>query len=297
PETIIAHEWSWNAHAKHADIVLPCTTTLERRDIAVSNRDSFLMSMEPAADPVGQARDDYSILSGVARHMGIEESFTEGRDADDWQRWIYDVTRQTIAKNGIELPSLDELRAKGYHEIPAPSEPVVMMQAFRADPVANKLRTPSGKIEIFSETVASSGYADCPGYPAWLEPAEWLGKQGAAHDLHLISNQPTTKLHSQLDHGSHCRASKINGREPITLHPDDALARGISGGDMVRVFNERGACLCAAVVSDGVRPGVMQLATGAWYDPLEPGMPGSICKHGNPNMLTLDKGTSSLAQG
>jgi biotin/methionine sulfoxide reductase len=66
---------------------------------------------------------------------------------------------------------------------------------------------------------------------------------------------------------------------------------------MVRVFNERGACLCAAVVSDGVRPGVMQLATGAWYDPLEPGMPGSICKHGNPNMLTLDKGTSSLAQG
>ena len=46
----------------------------------------------------------------------------------------------------------------------------------------------------------------------------------------------------------------------------------------------------------GIRRGVVQMATGAWYDPAEPGVPGSLCKHGNPNLLTLDRGTSALAQ-
>ena len=66
---------------------------------------------------------------------------------------------------------------------------------------------------------------------------------------------------------------------------------------MVRVFNDRGACLAGLVVTDAIRAGVIQLATGAWYDPLEPGVPGTLDRHGNPNMLTLDKGTSRLAQG
>lgn len=68
-------------------------------------------------------------------------------------------------------------------------------------------------------------------------------------------------------------------------------------GDVVRVFNDRGACLAGAIVSDDVRPGVVQLATGAWYDPEVPGEIGSLCKHGNPNVLTRDKGTSKLGQG
>jgi biotin/methionine sulfoxide reductase len=66
---------------------------------------------------------------------------------------------------------------------------------------------------------------------------------------------------------------------------------------VVRVFNARGACLAGAVVTDAVSPGVMQLQTGAWYDPDTPGLAGALDRHGNPNMLTLDKGTSKLAQG
>ena len=73
--------------------------------------------------------------------------------------------------------------------------------------------------------------------------------------------------------------------------------RGIAAGSVVRVFNERGACLAGAVVTDRIRRGVVQLATGAWYDPERPGEIGSLCKHGNVNVLTLDKGTSRLAQG
>ena len=77
----------------------------------------------------------------------------------------------------------------------------------------------------------------------------------------------------------------------------DATRRGITDGVVVRVFNDRGACLAGARISDQVMPGVVQLSTGAWYDPQVPGSPGSLDKHGNPNLLAPDRGTSNLAQG
>ena len=125
-----------------------------------------------------------------------------------------------------------------------------------------------------------------------------MARRGKAttYPFHLISNQPRTRLHGQLDSGPVSRDSKINGREPIWINPADAAAKGLSDGDIVRVFNDRGACLAGVVVTDQIRPGVVQLATGAWYDPLEPGVPGTLDIHGNPNMMTLDKGTSKLAQ-
>ena len=294
PETIIVHEWCWNAHAKHADIVLPCTTTLERSDIAQTPRDGFVVYMEQAIEPFGDSRNDYDIFRGIGRHMGVEEAFSEGRDEQQWLRWIYDRTRENAAAKHIEMPSLEELKRDRWIEIMAPDQPQIMLSTFRRDPEANPLRTPSGKIEIYSETIASFEYDDCPPHPTWLEPVEWLGSAGAENALNLISNQPSTKLHSQLDHGSHSRASKIDGREPIMLNPHDAQCRGIGSGDLVRVFNNRGACICGAVVDDHIRRGVAQLSTGAWFDP---DLTNGLCKHGNPNVLTMDKGTSRLAQG
>jgi biotin/methionine sulfoxide reductase len=75
----------------------------------------------------------------------------------------------------------------------------------------------------------------------------------------MSSDQPADKLHSQLDHSPHARATKIKGRQPVTMHPDDAAARGIAGGDLLRVFNDRGACLAAARLSDRIRRGVPRL--------------------------------------
>src|SRR5690606_37453307 len=115
--------------------------------------------------------------------------------------------------------------------------------------------------------------------------------------LYLMSNQPRTRLHAQLDNGRFSRDSKVKGREPVWLHPEDAARRGIADGDVVRLFNDRGQVLAGAVITDAVMPGVVQLATGAWFDPLDPARPGSLEKHGNANALTLDKGTSRLAQG
>ncbi len=63
------------------------------------------------------------------------------------------------------------------------------------------------------------------------------------------------------------------------------------------MFNDRGACLAGVVLDDGVRRGVVQLSTGAWYDPLDPSDPNSMCVHGNPNVLTADVGSSRLAHG
>jgi biotin/methionine sulfoxide reductase len=127
---------------------------------------------------------------------------------------------------------------------------------------------------------------------------EWLGSRGAAtHPLHLLANQPADKLHSQWDHAPLSRAHKIQERARLSMNPADAASRGVAAGDVVRVFNARGAILAGVAVDDGVRPGVVQMSTGAWFDPLEPGTIGSLDKHGNPNVLTPDIGTSSLAQG
>jgi biotin/methionine sulfoxide reductase len=93
------------------------------------------------------------------------------------------------------------------------------------------------------------------------------------------------------------QASKIEGREPARLHPVEAEARGLTDGCIALVHNERGRCLVGIRVDDAVRPGVLQLSTGAWYDPDRPGELGALDKHGNPNVLTPDHGTSRLGQG
>jgi Anaerobic dehydrogenases, typically selenocysteine-containing len=168
-----------------------------------------------------------------------------------------------------------------------------MLRAFREDPEGKPLPTPSGKVEIFSERIASYGYDDCPGHPAWMPPVDVVSER---NPLQLVANQPSSRLHSQFDFGGHSAEMKHRGREVMCIHPQDAAARGIKDGDIVKLSNERGACLAAARVTDGMRVGVVQLPTGAWYDPEDPKEDKPLCVHGNPNVLTRDIGTSKLAQ-
>jgi biotin/methionine sulfoxide reductase len=295
PETIIVHEIFWTPTTRHADIVLPATTTLERNDIA-SSSDRYMFAMHQAIEPVGEARNDFDILADLAGRLGFRDDFTEGRSEMEWLRHLYEVVRQQAARHGIERPDFETFWETGYIADPV-SRHYDFLSAYRTDPEGKALRTPSGRIEIFSERIASFGYDDCPGHPVWIEPAEWLGSPKADRKLHLISNQPTRRLHAQLDNGPVSRAAKVKGREPVLINPEDAAERGIADGDVVRMFNERGACLAGAVVTDAMSRGVLQLQTGAWYDPVEPGQVGTLDRHGNPNVLTLDKGTSKLAQG
>ncbi len=299
-ETIVVQEPWWTAMARHADIVLPATTTLERNDIASSSRDRFLRAMHQAIPPLAQARNDHDMLADIADALGFRDRFTEQRDEGAWLRHLYERWRQASAAQGFEAPDFDRFWQTGHIEVPEPppGEEYTEFADFAADPEAHPLDTPSGKVELFSETIASFGYDDCPGHPVWFAPREWLGAPAAAqYPLHLLSYQPATRLHGQLDPGRVSAAAKIEGREPILMHPDDAAARGLSEGQVVRVFNARGACLGGLKLDSGLLRGVAAMATGAWYDPAVPGAPDALCVHGNPNVLTPDIGTSRLGQG
>ena len=294
PETIVVHESWWTATAKHADIVLPATTPLERNDIGGSSLDRFVFAMHQAIKPIGASRNDFDIFRELAGRLGYEDAFAEGRSEMQWVRWIWDGVREAAAARVIELPDFNAFWEQGYAELPPPEKPFVLFEAFRDDPEANPLRTPSGKIELYSETIASFGYDDCHGHPAWFPPAEWLGALEASRfPLHLVTVQPPDRLHSQMDPGPVAQASKVAGRERLRMNPQDAAARGIGEGELVRVFNDRGACLAGAVIEDGVRQGVVVMATGAWYHPA----PDGLELGGNPNVLSRDVGTSRLTQG
>jgi biotin/methionine sulfoxide reductase len=299
PETVIVQDIWWTATARHADIVLPATTTLERNDIGSGGRDPHIIAMQKASDPVGKAKSDHDIFTALSERMGYRDAFTEGRSEMEWLEHIYNVSRQLASRRGVEMPDFQAFWKKGWYEVPKPTTPFVQFADFRQDPEENPLNTPSGKIELFSERVSSFGYSDCPGYAAWREPKEYLGSPAAKRfPLHMLSNQPKTRLHSQMDAGGASLKSKIKGREPIWINPLDAEARGLADGDIVRVFNDRGQTLAGVIVADLVMPGVIQFPTGAWFDPANPLKPATALeKHGNPNVLTRDEGTSRLGQG
>jgi biotin/methionine sulfoxide reductase len=226
--------------------------------------------------------------------MGVEQAFTEGRNSRQWLAHLYEPTRRALAEAGWDAPDFDAFWQRGELALPSAPDDGGFLRAFRNDPLNNKLPTPSGRIEIYSKAIAGFNYDDCPPHPAWLPSTE---PPDSRHPLTLIANQPATRLHSQLDFGAYSQSKKIAGREVVRLNPADAARRGIANADIVRLFNDRGACLAAAAVTDDVMPGVLQLSTGAWYDP-EPGAAEHpLCVHGNPNVLTRDIGTSRLAQG
>jgi biotin/methionine sulfoxide reductase len=293
-DTLVVHEIAWTATARHADIVLPSTMTLERRDIGSNGNDPLLVAMHQITEPWGEARDDYDIFAALAARLGAEAEFTEGRTTRQWLRHLYERTRVALSEQGQPAPSFEEFWTAGSLTLPQMPDDGGRMRRFRTDPDAHKLPTPSGKIEIFSATIDSFDEPDCPGHPAWLPTTNQPSPDAP---LFLVANQPATRLHSQLDFGGHSAAAKHRGREVARMHPRDAAARGIEDGGIIRLFNARGACLAAVRLTEDIRPGVVQLPTGAWYDPADPEDDMSPCVHGNPNVLTRDVGTSNLAQG
>lgn len=293
-DTLIVHESAWTATARHADIVLPATMTLEREDIGGAPTDRHLIAMQPVAAPHGEARDDYQIFSELARRLGREAAFTEGRDAHGWLEHLYAQLQEKLAAHQVMLPDFAAFWREGVVTLPQLQDGGRMMNAFRADPAAHPLPTPSGKIQIASDAIAGFGYEDCPGHPVWRAPRE---QPSASYPFWLIANQPATRLHSQLDFGDYSRSGKRNGREVCSLHPLDAQRLGIADNDVIELYNARGHLLASAALTEAIRPGVVRLPTGAWYDPVDPTAARPLCRHGNPNVLTQDIGTSALAQG
>ena len=116
----------------------------------MSIRDSYTAVVVggPAQEPPAECRSSYDVCADIADKFGIKDDFTEGRTHDEWIQYLYE---QGAEADG-NMPTWDEIKAQGVYK--RTLEPVIGLEAFRTDPTANPLATPSGKIEIYSETLA-----------------------------------------------------------------------------------------------------------------------------------------------
>ncbi|WP_285507523.1 molybdopterin-dependent oxidoreductase [Actinokineospora sp. NBRC 105648] len=290
-DTFVVHETHWTPTARHADVVLPVASTLERDDLAAGAGDSRLRASPRAVPPRGEAREEFWIYTELAARLGAD--FAEGLDSSQWLERIYSTWR--AAPGSPPAPSFAEFWRDGGVDLPQIPYQDTVFSSFREDPVSHPLETPSGRIELFSATVAGFDLPDFAGHAQWREPSQWWGSTLAAEfDLHLLCNQPSHRLHSQLDMGAASQSTKVAGREAVRLNPSDAAARGLTDGDVALVRSAQGTLLAGVVVSDALLPGVAQMHTGAWYDPSAPSV--ADCVNGNVNVLTRDVATSTLTQ-
>ncbi|MFD9701750.1 molybdopterin-dependent oxidoreductase [Lentzea sp. NPDC059081] len=281
-DTFVVHETHWTATARHADVVLPVATTLEREDVAAGAGDSRLRAMPRVVAPHGEAREELAIYTELAKRLGAD--FAEGLDSRQWLERIYEEWRSS--PGSPPAPPFAEFWRDGGVDLAQEPYDDPVFTAFRAAPETFPLGTPSGRIELDSAVA---------GHARWVEPTQWWGSpQAAEFDLHLLCNQPTHRLHSQLDMGDASQSTKIAGREPVRLHPADAAARGLSTGDVALVRSAQGTVLAGVLVTDALLPGVAQMHTGAWFDPSAPEI--ADCVNGNVNVLTRDVATSPLTQ-
>jgi len=296
PETIIVNEINWTSTARHADIVLPCAAPPEREDFAAGSYDNALIPMPRLVDPPEGVVSEFEIFSRLEEKMGGKGRFSAHMSEQQWLIKLWEETRATARQHGVELPDWQEFIQGDVVDLFDPAPAQVFLSDFRRDPKRHPLPTPSGRIELYSPTIASFHYPDCPGHPSWFAPRDVAAGKGAKFPLYLLSGQPETRLHSQLDNGHYSKKRKIKGREPVLIHPQDALLRGIKDGDIVELFNDRGRCLAGAKLTEDIAQGCIFLWTGAWYDP-QFDAPQQRCRHGNPNVLTHDLRTSQLTQG
>jgi len=302
PEVIINQDPFWTASSRMADIVLPATTEIERNDIvSVGSKTGIgIIAIKQGIEPVGESKNDYDIFKDIAAKFGKEEVFTEGKDQLGWTETFYNASLKQSKFKNISMPSFKEFWEKGYVEFDTvlpDGDSYNAFENFVEDPLMSPLGTPSGKIELFSRKIASFGYDDCYGHAAWFEPVEYLGKKTDETPFHLVSPHPKDRLHSQMNNTILREVYEVQGREPAFINPKNAKEKGIKNGDVVLVSNERGKILAGAVITKDIRENVIMICEGAWYDPQESGVDGSLCVHGDVNVLTYDKGTSKLAQG
>ena len=307
-ECIVAqHPWLEN-DCLLADIILPANTTFEVDDIMANTRSAIpcasVMYQRQAIKPIGESRSDYEVVLEVAKKLGMYEKVTEGKTVEEWIKYVFDT-------NVSDYIKWEDFQDKGYFVFPnAPDwekDPVGLIK-FYEDPETNPLPTPSGKLEFYSERLAKYFPDDKERPPV----PQWIGK-GETHDerassdrarmfpLLLMSNHGRWRVHAQCDDISWTREAptcKVKGPdgymyEPLWIHTTDAAKRGINGGDIVKVYNERGTVLGGAYVTERLMPGVASMDHGARCDLI---IPGKLDRGGAINLIA-PYGTSSKNAG
>lgn len=289
-DTYICQEPWWNGSARWADIVLAATTTLERNDISSAGTYSIdkVYAMKQVVAPQHDALDDFEIFRRLSALCGVEYAFTEGKTALDYVKTAYE------ASSAAKHTPFAQFWAEGIARIPVPAaaRKWVRHGDFREDPLKHPLHTTSGKVEMYSSTIEKMNIPDLPPMPKWQAPAEYLGNARKGQ-VHVVSPHPYWRLHSQMNNSETLRQRyTVQTREPLTLSPEDAKAHGIQDGDLVELYNERGAVVVGARVSDKIMPGVVSLYEGAWPQLDSKGR----CNNGLINFLTSSRQASGLTQ-
>ncbi len=287
-ETVICQDPWWCASARFADIVFPATSTLERDDISSGNSNSRdrIYVMRQVIEPVGESLDDFEIFRRLAAKLGVEAGFTENG------MQVRDILKRSYEASSATMP-FDEFWESGVTtlETPDSAEDWVQHRDFYADPKANPLHTVSGKIELYSETIADFNSKGCPPMPKWMEPVEYLGN-AAKGQLHVLSPHPHMRVHSQMANADVRMHNNVQGRQHITISVEDSKSNGIEDGDLVEVYNRRGRLIAGATVSDSIMQGVVTVEEGNWLQLDSQGR----CNSGAVNILTTSKASSELSQ-
>ena len=275
-EFIVSMDNQMTRSCELSDLVLPDTTTAERFDLVPSEYTgdmAYLISTNQAIEPLYQAMDAYEVCKRVADKLGVREQFTEGNETmEDWARQIYEADAADNADLGFPA-TYEEFTAQGVHRYHNPEGLTVALKDFRSDPVANPLDTPSGKIEIFSTkmwqakqewTIEDPREGDVidaiPVYRPYWEGAEDTETR-KKYPLQMISHHFKGRTHST--YGNLPRNVEAHPQK-IWINPIDAAERGITNGDQMDVFNDRGHIRCQAYVTPRILPGVIDVPQGAW---------------------------------
>jgi anaerobic dimethyl sulfoxide reductase subunit A len=247
---MVVHDHFITPTARYADIVLPATTFWERNDVHTpwAGAGHYVIFMQQAIDPVGEARNDLDICAALASRLGIA-----GYNDKTEEQWLRELTRNTI-------DDFETFRERGVARLPAPDDAVAFAREIR-DPDRHPFTTPSGRIEIYSQSLAATpdpfGLGAIPPIPTWIADPD-----DAAHPLRLVTPKSRARTHSI--HDNQPLLARAD-RDDVWLHPVDAAARAITDGQAVRVFNDRGATLLPARVTDRIAPGVVAIKEGAWF--------------------------------
>jgi anaerobic dimethyl sulfoxide reductase subunit A len=284
-EFIVASDHFLTPSARFADILLPADHSLERADIGVPwSGEKYIVFGDKAVVPPFECKHDYWWLSQVAARLGVGPAFTEGKTEAQWLDQLVREARQADPA----FPSFDELRRRGIYR-QDPEEYVAFEKEIR-DPARYPFPTPSGKVEIFSRTLFDMHKPEVYGVPhyipAWDGPQDQLARR---YPLQCIGPHSKRRTHSTWDENPWMEEAEP---QQMSISPRDAAARGISTGDRVKVFNDRGALLIRARVTRRIRPGVVAIPQGAWYTPGKDG----VCRRGCINVLTSQRPTP-LAHG
>lgn len=310
-ETIVISALFMEPCMRYADILLPACTDFERNDISMfgcgglyipymgSANHQIAIYHKRCIEPLGKSMSDLEIYYSFARKLGIYEQLSEGNTEEDWIRKLFDAS---------SLPkyiSYEEFKQRGYYIFPFPEnyKPAPALRWFYEE--GTGLATPSGKLEIYSKVLASFYGEKNPEigpYPRYIEPQDGRNSPKAKkYPLVVFLPHPKFRFHTMMENVSWLRdLHKVKGadgreREPIWLNPGDAEARGIKHGDTVLVFNDKGKILAGAVVTERVKPGVVRIFYGAFWEPQDPRAPGSLDMSGSGNVLTTNEAASCHA--